>query len=244
MAKIKLGYWKIRGLGQVARLLLNYTDAEFEDIKYENQDKWFKEDKVQLGFDFPNLPYLIEGDFKLTESLAIFKYIIERSDNKELLGKNSQDAGKVDALIYIIKEIGSSLIGLCFNPDHEKAKQEVLEKVKPKLNYIRDFIGDRQWALGYLTLADFFLAENLNYFEALFPTEHKNYGFWWRIRHNFSELPQTVSYYKRPDAMHGPFLPPMAAVQPTGPKVKLGYWGVRGLAHVNRLLLHVAGVKF
>lgn len=103
MAKIKLGYWKIRGLGQVARLLLNYTDAEFEDIQYENQDKWFKEDKVQLGFDFPNLPYLIEGDFKLTESLAVFKYIIERSDNKELLGKNSQDAGKVDALIYIIK---------------------------------------------------------------------------------------------------------------------------------------------
>lgn len=81
------------------------------------------------------------------------------------------------------------MVGLCFNPDHEKAKVAVFEKFQPKLDYLKAFVGDKQWAMGYLTLADFFLAEMLNYFEALFPTEHKNYGFWWRIRHNLSEVP-------------------------------------------------------
>ena len=123
MPKVTLGYWKIRGLGQVARHLLSYTDTEFDEVQYENADKWFKEDKVQLGFDFPNIPYLIDGDFKLTESIAVYKYIIQNSGKTDLLGKNTQDAGKVDAILAILKEMGSSIIGLCFNPDHENAKK-------------------------------------------------------------------------------------------------------------------------
>jgi glutathione S-transferase len=42
---------------------------------------------MNLGLDFPNLPYLIKGDFKLTESIAIAKYIAKISDKKNLLGK-------------------------------------------------------------------------------------------------------------------------------------------------------------
>jgi len=33
----------------------------FEDFTYTDGDKWFKEDKPQLGLDFPNLPYLVDG---------------------------------------------------------------------------------------------------------------------------------------------------------------------------------------
>ena len=101
------------------------------------------------------------------------------------MGKNTQDEGKIESLLCILREVGAAFIGLCFNPDHENAKLEVLEKNRVKLNYIKEFIGDKQFALGYLTLVDFYLAEQLNYFESLFPTEHKNYGFWWRIRNNF-----------------------------------------------------------
>ena len=199
---------------------------------------------MNLGFDFPNLPYIIDGDFKITESIAVAKYVIKRSGKKELLGKNSQDEGKVNAIICILREVVGAFIGLCFNPDHEKQKIELLEKHRPKLNYIKDFIGDKQFALGYLTLADFYLAEQLAYFEALFPSEHKNFAFWWRIRHNFEELPQIKAYYKREDAITGPYLPPSALVAPTGNKVKLCYWPVRGLAQVNRLLLHRFKVDF
>lgn len=36
-------------------------------------------DKVALGLEFANLPYLIDGDFRLTESNAIARYIIKRA---------------------------------------------------------------------------------------------------------------------------------------------------------------------
>jgi len=42
MSKVTLGYWKIRGLGQFLRHLLAYTETDFQEIQYDNQDKWFK----------------------------------------------------------------------------------------------------------------------------------------------------------------------------------------------------------
>jgi len=134
--------------------------------------------------------------------------------------------------------------GLFWNKEYETLKIEALEKARPKLNHLKDFVGDKNFALGYLTLVDFILAENLAYFEALYPSEHKNYGFWWRIRHNFDELPEIKAYYKRPDAIHGPYLPPTAAFSPGPRKVKLAYWGIRGLAQTPRHLLAYFGVSF
>lgn len=86
--KVKYGYWGVRGAGQVGRLLLAYTGANWENIKYTSREEWFDKDKKNLGLPFPNLPYLIDGDFKVTESRAINSYIIKKSGKKELLGKN------------------------------------------------------------------------------------------------------------------------------------------------------------
>ena len=69
--QIKLGYWGIRGAAQVSRLLLAYTGAKWENVAYNDPNKWFGDDKVNLGLDFPNLPYLIDGDIKISESTAI-----------------------------------------------------------------------------------------------------------------------------------------------------------------------------
>lgn len=66
-------YWQFRGLSEQIRLLLKYAKVEFEDKRYKNRldysdtsTQWHAE-KDTLGLDFPNLPYWIDGDVKLTQ---------------------------------------------------------------------------------------------------------------------------------------------------------------------------------
>ena len=64
-----LGYWNLRGRISSVRALLYYSRVKFEDKRYtmENANDWFGRDKLNgLGLDFPNLPYYIDGDVKLT----------------------------------------------------------------------------------------------------------------------------------------------------------------------------------
>ena len=58
---ISLGYWPIRGRGQVPRYLFEYLNVDYNDKKYTDREEWFKKDKGGLGLDFPNLPYLIDN---------------------------------------------------------------------------------------------------------------------------------------------------------------------------------------
>ena len=81
MAPITLAYWDIRGLAQPIRMLLEYSGANYKDIRYKCGDapgfdlsEWTSV-KFKLGLDFPNLPYLIDGSIKVTQSNAILRYL-------------------------------------------------------------------------------------------------------------------------------------------------------------------------
>lgn len=251
---VKLGYWAVRGVAQVSRHLLAYTATPFENVLYVAREKWFEEDKNKLGFDFPNLPYLIDGDFKLTESSAINHYIINRSGKTELLGKDAHDRAEVNKLLSVFNDASKDIRALTWNKDYETVKGAVLEKVKGKLDGLQHYLGQKDWFLGYLTYVDFVIAEGSYTFEAIYPNEYKKYSFLGRIRRHFNHLPQIKAYYAKEDSFKGPFLPPgMAAItielkeeveEPKHKDVVLGYWGIRGLCQVARLLLGYSGVDF
>ncbi len=66
--------------------------------------------------------------------------------------------------------------------------------------------------LGYLTLADFVVAEDSHYIERLFPEEYKTFCFLGRIRQEFDRLPEIVKYYEQSNAFKGRFFPEYAAL--------------------------------
>ena len=45
MSTMKLGYWNIRGRGQLPRLLAAYTGVTLEETRYTEWNKWHGEDK-------------------------------------------------------------------------------------------------------------------------------------------------------------------------------------------------------
>lgn len=77
----------------------------FEEKLYKSREEWFENDKNTLGLNFPNIPYLIDGEFKLTESSAIQRYVINKSNHKDLLGKNMHDIVKVESILSLINDI-------------------------------------------------------------------------------------------------------------------------------------------
>ena len=143
-SQVTYGYWGTRGRGQTGRLLLHYTQANWVDKKYTSPDAWFEQDKKNIGFSFPNLPYLVEGNLKITESMGMFRYIINRSDKKELLGKNLQDQGRVDNLTGVYEDVEKVIFfSIIFTENLEQEKPQALEKVKGKLGFIQRLYGDK-----------------------------------------------------------------------------------------------------
>ena len=90
-AKIELGYWAIRGLGQPIRFLLAFVGVPVSEVRLgANPDGTLITDKSmesadwdghrnEIEFPFPNLPYLIDNsgpdEIRLTQSNAILRHL-------------------------------------------------------------------------------------------------------------------------------------------------------------------------
>ena len=171
MEKIELGYWGIRGRGQTPRLLLSYVGADWTDKIYKDAGEWFGGAKHSLGLDFPNLPYLIKGDIKITESSAIIRFI--GGMKPELLGNNEKDRAHVDMIMSMLDDIHNPTFSLFFSPNYEQAKGGLYDnKLKPKIKDLIKFIDGKKFSFNYPTIVDFKIAEAVNYLEKLYP-EHK-----------------------------------------------------------------------
>jgi glutathione S-transferase len=209
--KVTLGYWRVRGRGQVPRLLLAFTGAVWEDVQYTAPEQWLGGDKNALQLDFPNLPYLIEGNFRITETPAICTYIIDRSARPELLGKNIQEKAFILNLVGVIEECLNKLVTTAYTgADVDKT----WKLVQPKLDYLRKYKANRDWLFGYLTLADFLLVEMGYYVERIYPEQFKTFPFLLASRTAFEKLPEISLYYKQEWSVKAPFVnPSMAAIK-------------------------------
>ncbi len=72
--------------------------------------------------DFPNLPCLVDGDFKMSESGAIPKYVANKSGKTDLLGKNIKDQAKVDEFLGALGDAKSPVGALFWDKDWEAKK--------------------------------------------------------------------------------------------------------------------------
>lgn len=72
---------------------------------------------------------------------------------------------------------------------------------------MKKYVGEKDFVLGYLTLADFRIAEASYYFEKLYEKQIGEYDFIFRIRKGVESLPEVKNYYLKEDSVKGPFLP-------------------------------------
>lgn len=126
------------------------------DYTIEGYREWFKEDKLNIGFEFPNLPYFIHGDLKLTESIAIHEYIAEAFD-KSLLGKNAKDKANVNMLSGVLVNLRNKIVQVMYGTGEKKT---IIEDYKKDMPTIIEFMGKNDFLVGdYPTFIDFYFFE-------------------------------------------------------------------------------------
>ena len=195
---ITLGYWNIRAMGEVSRYLLRYSGVEWTDRRIELTEEgyqtWYSQ-KYELGLDLPNLPYLIDGDVKITQSVAIARYLgrkfglVPGEDEKEVVKCEmvEQEAADLRAAFQAI---------LMPREQFEAKKPAYFEKLDKKLEMLDKYIGQGPFVLGNkLTYVDFMVFEYVSQISKLSPErvdKAENIG---RLIHNFQNLPQLEEYF-------------------------------------------------
>ena len=163
-SQITVGYWKIRGLVRHIQLVAAYCGADINYVSYEQGDapdfsrEVWTSVKFNLGLDFPNLPYLQEGDFNLSETLAIIQYIVEKF-KPELGGETLQEKATVN-MLGMVAHGAKSCTRFCYMQDD---LQKVVDEGIAGLQTLETYLGDKTYLLGEkICWVDIYLYELIN----------------------------------------------------------------------------------
>lgn len=160
----KIAYWDIRGLAEPVRLLLEYAGENYEDVRYPcgdapdyDRSAWL-DVKFTFGLDFPNLPYYIDGDLKLTQSNTILRHLARKHN---LYGSGPAEQAHVDLLLDMIMDVRNGFVGLCYGPGFtEEKKATYLEGAKGHIANFEKYLGDKKFFVGdKVTVCDFHIYE-------------------------------------------------------------------------------------
>lgn len=101
----------------------------------------------------------MDGEIKISETYAISRYIVKKAGREDLLGKNVKDQALLDSLFYIFWE---NIVGpftlLITNKKFADVKTAHYYKNKGLYEKFDKTVGGKEYAIGYLTILDFFIA--------------------------------------------------------------------------------------
>ena len=183
-------------------MYLDYKNVPYEKIVYnkKNPEKWLTEDKISLGIDFPNVPYLIDGEVKLSQANSILKYL-ELRFGSFYTGEIGHDI-KLDSVLATIADFLEFFRMICYQEGEKAAKKEkyATPAVISKLEYFNDWFHKWKYLTGdSLCVADFALWTLLDYHDLFDSSILENYGDIKRFMKDFESEPRIDAYLKNPN---------------------------------------------
>lgn len=138
-----------------------------------SESKSWQETKQSLPLDFPNLPYLYDGDVKISQSIAILRYLGRKFF---LDGVTEAEKNRIDLIEQQIEEWRShACFGVFYSPSYDKLVDGYRNVLPERMKALSQFLGDRDWfgggskmsyvdflAFEYLDVQDIFLPGLLN----------------------------------------------------------------------------------
>ncbi|NXO65627.1 GSTM2 transferase, partial [Phainopepla nitens] len=142
----------------------------------------------------PQLPYLIDGPTRLTQSNAILRYIARKHN---LCGETEVEKQRVDVLENQLMDLRMSFIRLCYSPDFEKLKPAFLEELPKKLQDLSRFLGSQPWFAGQkITFVDFLAYDVLDQLHMFVPECPELKGNLAQFLQRFEALDKVSAYMR------------------------------------------------
>ena len=137
---------------------MEYANVDYE-VREINFETWTKE-KPALPLDYPNLPHIVDGDIKMSESMAICKYISRKCD---LMPKTDEEIRNADMAEGAIIDFRILFFVLMFNTSYDTDKDQYPAQIKAKLVNFERVFTKQKWLVGNrITWMDFVLYESLD----------------------------------------------------------------------------------
>nr|AIR95627.1 GST m4 [Tetranychus cinnabarinus] len=172
-----IGYWKLRALVEPIVLTLEQAKVSYDIRGYNlgdapdfDKSDWLNE-KNNLGLDYPNLPYYLDGDLKITQTLAILRYLARKHD---LGPKDEQETIRSDMVEQGAYEVLLALFRAWYAFSDEQFKLNLTQLVPylvEKLVHTENVLGANKFILGdRVTYVDFLLYSTLDYIRLFKPS--------------------------------------------------------------------------
>jgi len=192
-----LGYWPIRGRCGAIRNLLAYLNIPYKTKLYYDTDEWFEKDKKELKLDFPNIPYIIDGSKKISESYAILHYIPLKAGRRDLIGSTDEKFIQVQVCLHACIEVGHDLKNIFYSgKDFQKNLDKALEdgSLKAKFENFNRKLEGKEWLCGFLSIADFQVYELVDMMAEIAPGFLDQFPNLACFRKRFSEIPAIKAF--------------------------------------------------
>ncbi|CAG2184338.1 unnamed protein product, partial [Oppiella nova] len=144
------------------RYLLKYAGVDFNEKRYDpaNKETWYTV-KPNLGLDIPKVPYYMEGDIKLSQSVVIMRYLARKHG---LVARDDPTLGRQEMVEQQLMDMFKGYITTLIDTgdDDAKWKDYCTGTLKQQLTLLVKFLGDKQWLIGQLSYVDFLAYEILD----------------------------------------------------------------------------------
>lgn len=170
----QLVYFDARGLCEPIRYTLRYLKIDFIDrrlpLNADGYSTW-ADLKQSSPLNFPNLPYFIDGDIKLSQSLAILRHIGRKHG---LYGETDEEKATLDMVEQVITDIQKGA-WVVYNDKHFHQIKDDYKKTLPnRLGELENFMEGKNFILGSkLSCTDFLLYEVIEWFRLFAPEVFK-----------------------------------------------------------------------
>ena len=171
-----------------------YSGQDFNDVQMvygsEGETDWRvqKPKLIEGGLQFANLPYILDGDNKIAETLACHNYLAAKF-KPALLGTTPQEQADCTMISLILHPLNFNKVTIpCYQTD-DRAK--IIAESKDGIASIAKWLGEKTYLCGNnITWVDFYCWEFINrcewMYEGKFFTEFPVFEAY---RNRISNLP-------------------------------------------------------